>query len=383
MCNWCISSPSRSALRVGSLPSISLSLSVQLTLCNFHSLSSFSLSFLFLFRISLLLYISYDDNDVEEVRPRVPRRHSYDPDATDVPATWKATSEELDEKDISMRNISTNSSGNNLGDVTPGRLRPHESKSNTYNHNNNNNNNNNYNNNNHNNNNYNTNNNNSNSNSSNNVPITAVINDNSSSSSSSSSSNSVPINASINDNIKPKIDSTHSQQEHRDEMAAMRKQWQEEIEFHEASVRRQRIAMQKEKEQMILEQDTLRQQQSTVTAGILAENVSNVTRDSKSFEDVSVDLRLKLRELEGEMDEMKSINIRLEDQLVAAQRLTQREKKVNFHLSNIYQNIYHYFFPFLFFLLTLSLLDVFSALDFVIIMLFLIFFLIFLIGYLS
>ena len=108
---------------------------------------------------------------------------------------------------------------------------------------------------------------------------------------------------------------TFSQEEQREEMQARRRLWQEEVEFHEASVRRQRAAMIKEKEKMDMEQESLRGDRQGGGSSPTSPNAAN-------------DLRFKLRELEAEMEDLKSVNAGLEEKLTFSQRSNQREKEV-------------------------------------------------------
>ena len=123
------------------------------------------------------------------------------------------------------------------------------------------------------------------------------------------------------------IEDAYAQQEHRDDMLARRKLWQEEVEFHEASVRRQRTAMIKDKEKMDAEHESVRLQLNVSGGGGGSGSGSN-SGDAPSSPNAISDLRYKLRDLESEMEDMKRINLNLEEQLIAVQRTAQRDKEV-------------------------------------------------------
>ena len=196
--------------------------------------------------------------------------------------------------------MSTNSSGNNLGDVAPGRMRPQDSKG-----------------------------------TSSSTSISSSIYNNSGSGNASGSTSPLPT---ASNNISSKTSASHLQQdhrdasylqqEHRDNMTIRRKEWQAEIEFHDASVSRQRIAMSKEKEQMALEREALRLMKISAAANATTVGTSGTSSEITSSINVISDLRLKLKELEGELTKMKSNNSYLEEQLTAVQSTLQREKEV-------------------------------------------------------
>ena len=123
------------------------------------------------------------------------------------------------------------------------------------------------------------------------------------------------------------IEDAYAQQEHRDDMLARRKLWQEEVEFHEASVRRQRTAMIKDKEKMDAEHESVRLQLNVSGGGGGSGSGSN-SGDAPSSPNAISDLRYKLRDLESEMEDTKRINLNLEEQLSAVQRTAQRDKEV-------------------------------------------------------
>ena len=233
-----------------------------------------------------------EDNDVEDVPRRSTRRHSYDPDSTDSPSSsWRVISEEAEEKH-SVMGMSINSSGNNLSDVAPGRMRPQESKGTS---------------------------------SSTSISSSNFNTYNNNSGNGSGTTSPLPISS---NNINSKTDASYLQQEHRDDMTIRRKEWQAEIDFHDASVARQRIAMSKEKEQMAIEREALRLMKISVASNAAIVGSSGTNNDINSSNNVISDLRLKLKELEGERTEMKNKNSYLEEQLTAVKKTMLKEKEV-------------------------------------------------------
>ena len=225
---------------------------------------------------------------------RSTRRHSYDPDATDSPSSsWKVISEEAEEKHSVMgMYMSINSSGNNLSDVAPGRMRPQESKGTS---------------------------------SSTSISSSNFNTYNNNSGDGSGSTSPFPIST---NNINSKTDASYLQQEHRDDMTMRRKEWQAEIDFHDASVARQRIAMSKEKEQMAIEREALRLMKISAASNAAIVGSSGTNNDINSSNNVISDLRLKLKEFEGEMTKMKNNNSYLEEQLSSVKKTMQKEKEV-------------------------------------------------------
>ena len=139
-----------------------------------------------------------------------------------------------------------------------------------------------------------------------------------------------------------------AQAEHQEDMLARRALWQEEVDFHEASVKRQRAAMMKEKAKMEEEQEALKtlipaqqqQQQlamqnntsilvlpqTQIQGPVLGSEKSQQIRPPSP--NAAADLRFKLRELESEMEEMKTLNVLLLDEKESLMKASKRDKEV-------------------------------------------------------
>ena len=140
-----------------------------------------------------------------------------------------------------------------------------------------------------------------------------------------------------------------AQEEHQEDMIARRALWQEEVDFHEASVKRQRAAMMKEKGKMEEEQETLKtlqqqQQQSmqnvTSIHTILQTQIQGAVQGTDKNQQVrppspsaAADLRFKLRELESEMEEVKSLNVLLFDEKENLIKASKKDKEVTFSIN--------------------------------------------------
>lgn len=117
-----------------------------------------------------------------------------------------------------------------------------------------------------------------------------------------------------------------TQEEHHEDMQAKRLLWQQEVDFHDSSVRRQRAAMIQEKERVEEEHAAIKLQKSSAQQ---SSQISRTTSDTPNSPNVTSDLRQKLRDLETEMDEMKGRNISLESEKNDALRAAKREKEVS------------------------------------------------------
>ena len=118
--------------------------------------------------------------------------------------------------------------------------------------------------------------------------------------------------------------SVTTQEEHQEDMQAKRLLWQQEVEFHESNVRRQRAAMVLENERVEEENAKMTSQRSPQQSA----RIAHTSSDSPASPNVTSDLRLKLRDLESEMEEMKARNILLENEKNDALRAAKREKEV-------------------------------------------------------
>jgi hypothetical protein len=117
-----------------------------------------------------------------------------------------------------------------------------------------------------------------------------------------------------------------TQEEHQEDMQAKRLLWQQEVDFHDSSVRRQRAAMIQESERVDEENAAIKLQKSFQNAQ--QSHISRTSSDAPASPNVTADLRQKLRDLETEMDEMKARNIFLENEKNDAVRAAKREKEV-------------------------------------------------------
>jgi hypothetical protein len=118
-----------------------------------------------------------------------------------------------------------------------------------------------------------------------------------------------------------------TQEEHQADMQAKRLLWQQEVDFHESSVRRQRAAMIQESERVEEEYASKKSQKNFQNAQQL--HISRTLSEAPASPNVTSDLRQKLRDLETEMDEMKARNIFLENEKNDAVRAVKREKEVS------------------------------------------------------
>ena len=121
---------------------------------------------------------------------------------------------------------------------------------------------------------------------------------------------------------------TTTQEEHQEDMQAKRLLWQQEVDYHDSSVRRQRAAMIQENERVDEEHAAMKSQKSFQNAQQSA-HISRSSSETPTSPNVTSDLRQKLRDLETEMDEMKARNVVLENEKIDALRAAKREKEVS------------------------------------------------------